>query len=188
MDAPFGKVVVALRPEAEEGPSYNGKAVSALGVCEVYVSVSPDELVRFAGDYQWLSSRVGFALKGIEASLLWSSLELVRRVEEVGGAEPVCDYELSRLRKVDRRSGVICVTRFVATKEWTKVVVSFFKGDVALSSVEVRSSEKPFALEDEFPIRHAKIHEGRYILMDGSRKILAAALLPSAAPPSEATP
>jgi hypothetical protein len=119
-------------------------------------------------------------LRGIEASLGWASAELVRRVEEVGRAEPVCDYELSKLRKVDRRSGVTCVTRFVATKEWTRVVVSFLKGDVAIGTVDVRSSEKPFALEDEFPIRHAKIHEGRYVLMDRSRIVLATAVIPSA--------
>lgn len=178
LDAPFGKIAVELQSDGGDDALRHRTAVCALGVCEAYVAVSPDELKCSAGDYLWLSQKVSVALDGIERSLSWSSASLARRVAEVGTSEPVCDFELARLRRVDRSSGVTCMTRFRATRERTSVVVEFVRNGSASTYVELLASNEPFTLDDEFPARSAKTAGGRYSLMDRNRKVLGEAPIP----------
>lgn len=170
IDAPFVKIAPSICTDIDMP---HVSVVDA--VCLVDL---PAKSLPAPEDAQSYAQRSLEVLTAIELKLGWSCPSLVERYDRIRQGAPPCVHEFWRLRKTERKTGVVCSTHFEAIYRSSVLSVRFSRDGVTMHSKDVLRRGEPIIFYYEFPLKDAVIRDGNYMIRDGKKKVLSTAKIP----------
>lgn len=175
--APFKKIVVSLA-DRRVSEQWHGKAMVALGICEVTEAVGIDDLTRYRGEHGWTCQRILDALEHVASTVGWNCQDLVSLVHQIATQRPPCFHRFPGLSKRDK-TGLICDVILEADVGATAVKVQFTDDRSQTTHVMVTSRPGPLFIEDDFPVMTTKIDNGTFVLLGRGKQVLAQVRIPT---------
>lgn len=180
IDAPFGKLIVALL-NTEAGAELGDRRVQPmLDVIQVTVGVLESDLrADRRRRNEALLDATERALGLLEKDLGWSSAEMYEILSELRErAEQLGLIEFSSLSRIDRKTGRRARVFYVVADDHTAIDVVVDEADgTELRRERVAESEIMFWPERFFPVRSAIMKDGAFVLRDREREPLAVVLV-----------
>jgi hypothetical protein len=176
--APFQKIVVSF---ANVNTCPDVFVMNCLGICQVRVPVEVEEVLSSSYDIHRIVAHVERGLEAIARTEGFSDPAIMTVLNRSSDSDPPCSHLLASLTR-KAKGPVQCETWFLARSGHSAVEVRVV-GAGWERQVRVRETAGPLFLEDDFPVRSARIRDDRYDLLDRDRGILASVdLTPSVEP------
>ncbi|EKQ84260.1 hypothetical protein [Leptospira kirschneri] len=177
VSAPFRKIAVSIADHSI-AQEWHGDVSVALNVCEV-TEACDIRLVRLkVHDYLWVSNLVLEALEHIRLETGWDNVELRDVLGHIGTQSPPCAHLFDKLRKIDRKTGIVCDVWLVAVYKSTSVMTRFSYEGKQIGEIIVAHKPGPLYIEDDLPVAATAIVKRSFVLLDRNRQPLASVLIP----------
>jgi hypothetical protein len=174
--APFRKIVLTLR----DAKTYPDTLVGvALSICEALVPVDAEHLLIASTRWETLVDAATRGLKVVHNQTGYDTRDLLSCIERSGRSDPPCAFQFDKLARFDRASDIRAETWFLARPGHSAISVRLVASQGS-QEVAVCTRDGPLWIEDDFPVRSARMRGGHYELLDARRKVIASVPIPHA--------
>ncbi|EMO00169.1 hypothetical protein LEP1GSC112_1769 [Leptospira interrogans serovar Pomona str. UT364] len=179
ISAPFRKIVVSIA-DYSVAQEWHGDVSVALSICEVTEACDINQVHLKVHDYIWVSTLVLEALEHIRLETGWDNVELRNILGHIGTQSPPCAHLFGKLRKIDRKTGIVCDVWLVAAYKSTSVMTRFSYEGKQIGEIILVHKPGPLYIEDDLPVATTAIVKHSFVLLDRNRQPLASVLIPFA--------
>jgi hypothetical protein len=150
----------------------------ALGICEVRVPIDLTRLAAVLPAVPEILEAADTGLAAVRAETGFYDPAIQASLKRCREQDPPCCHVFDKLIRVTR-SGIRCEPVLLARAGLTRVEVRFLLGEELLRADLLADAKGPLWLEDDFPMRRARIRGSAFELLDAAGGVLRTLPIPS---------